>query len=320
MRLWPLALSVAYFFVRAAVEGSGAPPAAVSLVDVAFYVALLYSLVQAVEEEIARYGNTRLFNVLVVSWAAAIPQTVVAIALAQGGRYEAAFYDSMVSTLIDAFIVTALVRLAYLDRLRAEWWLAAAWSASALAYGATLKAFYGTEWDFFYHAAWFAAGAIGLPLLLAGQVAIPRARPDVVSALNAAMSTVALMYVAWQLGQALAAWHETSEAALGALAAAISTAPDLIVAFIIRITVARYLGDISAEDAVRTMLAAAVHDQISIPALVVLLFPDAVWAFPHWLNAYVAVLVLTLLDRRLFLAAGLPAAVATVAAMLAGLI
>jgi hypothetical protein len=68
----------------------------------------------------------------------------------------------------------------------------------------------------------------------------------------------------------------------------------------------------AAEDAIRTMFAAAIHDQISIPALVVLAAPAAVGAFPHWLNIWVSVLKFALLDRRVFLSLGLPLVLITV--------
>jgi len=313
--------SAAYAAVRLAMEEGGAPPATVAVTDVAFLLGILYSLADDVEKAAEELGNTRLINVLVVSWAAAIPQTVVALALAAAGRYEAAFYDSMASTLVDAFMVTALVRLPFLDRLRQEWWLIALWVAATLAYGATIAAFYGTGAEFHYHVSWFLVGAVFLPLLFAGRGVVEKMRPEPYTVVNAVVSAISLAYISWELGQALATWHTESEAALGTLAAVVATLPDLITAFLIRTTLTRYISEVAgAEDALRTMFAAAVHDQISVPALVVLFYPDAVWHFPHWLNIYVSLLKFTLLDRRALLAAGLPAAVITVAALAAGVI
>jgi len=321
MRFWPLLWSIAYAAVRLALEEVGAPRATVALTDVAFLLGILYSLADDVEKAAGELGNTRLINVLVVSWSAAIPQTVVAIALASAGRYEAAFYDSMVSTLVDAFLVTALVRLPFLDRLRQEWWLIVTWVAATLTYGATITAFYNTPWAFPYHAAWFIVGAVALPILFAGREVAAKIRPEPFTVVNALVSAVSLGYISWELGWALASWHLSSEAALGALAAIFATIPDLVTAFLIRTTLARYISEMaSAEDALRTMFAAAVHDQISVPALIVLMFPDAAWAFPHWLNIFVSVLKFTLLSRRWFITAGLPAALAAVVAMTAGLV
>jgi len=319
MRLWPVVWSALYFAVRFAVEGAGAPQAAVALVDVVFLLGILYALADSVEKSAREIGNTRLINVLIVSWAMAIPQTVVAVALAAAGRYEAAFYDSMVSTLVDAFIVTALVRLSFLDRLKQEWWLIVVWVAATLAYGATITAFYGTNWAFTYHVLWFAVGAVALPIMFAGYELVSKIRPEPYAIVNAFISAASLIYISWELGQALASWHMHSEAVLGVLAAIFATVPDLVAAFLIRTTLTKYISEeASAEDAIRTMFAAAVHDQISVPALVVLLFPDAAWSFPHWLNVLVSVLKFTLLDRRWFLLAGLPTAIASIAALISG--
>jgi hypothetical protein len=65
------------------------------------------------------------------------------------------------------------------------------------------------------------------------------------------------------------------------------------------------------------MFAAAVHDQISVPALVALVAPASVAAFPHWLNVYVSILKFTLLGRRVFLFFGLPAALAAIIYLIA---
>jgi len=317
MRLLPLVWSIVYVAVRLALEGAGAPQAAVAVTDVAFLLGILYSLADDVEKAAGELGNTRLINVLVVSWSAAIPQTVVAIALASAGRYEAAYYDSMVSTLVDAFLVTAMVRLPFLDRLRQEWWLIVGWVAATLAYGATITAFYNTPFALPYHTMWFVVGAVALPTLFAGREIAAKIKPEPFTIVNAVISAVSLSYISWELGWALASWHMSSEAALGTLAAVFATIPDLVTAFLIRTTLAHYISEMaSAEDALRTMFAAAVHDQISVPALIVLMFPDAVWAFPHWLNVFVSILKFTLLSRRWFLFAGLPAAFAAIAAMM----
>jgi len=319
MRSWSIIWSFAYFAVRFALNEAGAPQATVALVDVVFLLGILYSLADDVEKSAHELGSTRLINVLIVSWAMAIPQTVVALALAAAGRYEAAFYDSMTSTLIDAFIVTALVRLPFIERLRQEWWLVAAWASATLAYGATITAFYGTVWAFAYHTMWFIVGAVVLPALFAGYEVVSKIRPNPYAVVNAFVAIASLIYISWELGQALAEWHMSSEATLGALAAVFATIPDLIAAFLIRTALARYISEeASAEDAIRTMFAAAVHDQISVPALIVLLFPDSVWYFPHWLNVFVSILKFTLLDRRAFLYAGLPAAIASIVVLLSG--
>jgi hypothetical protein len=133
------------------------------------------------------------------------------------------------------------------------------------------------------------------------------------TAVSLAVNTVLIIYVSWDLGQALVTWH-VSETQLGTVAAVVATMPDLLVALSIRATLARAIEEFAAsEDAVRTMFSAAIHDQISIPALIIITAPAAVAVFPHWLNVWVSVLKFTLLDRRTFLYVGLPASVATTA-------
>jgi hypothetical protein len=308
----PWLLPAAYAAVRLSAEYAGAPEWEVAVIDVAFLIGFLYTLSDDVEKAVAELGIHGLYNVLVVSWVAAIPQTVVALYFAQAGRHAAAFYDSMVSTLVDAFIVTALVRLRYLDAVRRDWPLIALWVAATLAFGATVDAPERLAVPAQpYYWAWFLVGALGLPALFArGLPAEVRLRPG--TAVNLAVNTVLVCYVSWDLGRALAAWH-ASEAQLGAVAAVIATLPDLITALLIRATLGRMIAEFAAaEDAIRTMFAAAVHDQISVPALVMIAAPAAAAAFPHWLNVYVSLLKFTLLDRRAFLLCGLPAAAATV--------
>jgi len=303
-------LPAAYAALRLSLEHAGAPEWEIAIIDVAFLIGFLYTLTDDVERTIAEMGIHGLYNVMVVSWVAAIPQTVVALYFAQAGRHAAAFYDSMVSTLVDAFIVTALVRLQYLDAIRRDWHLIAAWVAATLAFGATVDAPARLALPAGpYYWAWFAAGAFGLPFLFARG--IPAAiRIDVRAAVNLAVYTALVIYVSWDLGRALSAWH-ASEAQLGAVAAIMATMPDLITALLIRATLSRMIAEhAAAEDAIRTMFAAAIHDQISVPALVALIAPASVAAFPHWLNVYVSVLKFTLLGRRAFLLLGLPAALA----------
>jgi hypothetical protein len=312
MRALRTALPILYAAARLAAEYAGAPEWEVAVIDVAFLIGFLYTLTDDVERAVAELGIHGVYNVLVVSWVAAIPQTVVALYFAQAGRHAAAFYDSMVSTLIDAFIVTALVRLRYLDAVRRDWPLIALWVAATLAFGATVDAPMRLAVPAApYYWAWFLAGALGLPALFArGLPAEVRFRAG--TAVNLAVNTVLVCYVSWDLGRALVEWH-VSEAQLGAVAAVIATMPDLITALLIRATLSRMIAELAAaEDAVRTMFAAAVHDQISVPALVIIAAPAAVTAFPHWLNVYVSLLKFTLLDRRAFLLCGLPAALATV--------
>jgi len=304
-------LPAVYAVTRLAVQTTG-DAVAVAVVDVVFLIGFLYALSDNIERAVGELGIHGIYNVMIVSWVAAIPQTVVALYFAQVGKYTAAFLDSMVSTLIDAFLVTALVRLKYLDAVRRDWPLIVLWVATTLAFGALVEAplqlgIPPTP----YYWMWFAVGAFGLPYIfsrgLPGTIYF-----DTRTAVNLAINTVLIMYVSWDLGRALATWH-MSEVQLGAVAAIVATLPDLLTALIIRATLARLIAEhAAAEDAVRTMFAAAIHDQISVPALVILVAPAAAGAFPHWLNIWVSVLKFTLLGRGVFLGLGLPSALITV--------
>ncbi len=313
MRDLSLILSVVYAAVRLLITEimtGAAQTIAVAVTDITFLILILYALTRDVEENISQLGIHGLFNVVAVSWIAAIPQTVVAIYFTSVGRYEAAFYDSMVSTLVDAFLVTALVRWAYLDSIRRDWIYIVVWVAATLAYGAMIEA----PWPLWHHV-WFAVGALFLPLLFARGL-IRAVKLDAYTVINLVFNTVVLIWISWDIGQALVTWHTASEAALGTLAAIIATVPDLLTALLIRTVLARNVAELAAaEDAIRTMFAAAIHDQISVPALIVILAPQAAAVFPHWLNIVVSVLKLTLLDRRAFAAVGLPVALAIIVAL-----
>jgi hypothetical protein len=307
-----LVAPIAYAVVRLYLEAAGAPEAAVAVVDVAFLIAFLYTLSENVERAAGELGVHGIYNVMIVSWIAAIPQTVVAVYFAAEGKYTAAFLDSMVSTLIDAFLITALVRLSYLSVVRRDWPIIVLWVAATLAFGALIDVplRLGIPHEPYYWA-WFMIGAFGLPYLFSRG--LPAAvRLDVGTLANLIVNTILIIYVSWDLGRALVAWH-MSEEQLGAIAAVVATLPDLITALMIRTTLARLIEEYAAaEDAVRTMFSAAIHDQISVPALIVITAPAAVAAFPHWLNVWVSVLKFTLLDRRAFLYVGLPASISTI--------
>jgi hypothetical protein len=308
-----LALSAAYAVLRLYLEYEGAPSTAIAVTDVAFLIAFLYTLSDDIERAAGELGIHGIYNVMVVSWIAAIPQTVVAIYFASVGKHTAAFLDSMVSTLVDAFLVTALVRLQYLDFVRRDWPLIVLWVAATLAFGALVEAPARLSIPHEpYYWAWFMIGALGLPFLFSRGLPAT-VKFDARTAVSLAINTILIIYVSYDLGKALVTWH-VSEVQLGAIAAVVATLPDLITALLIRSTLARMIEEFAAaEDAIRTMFAAAIHDQISVPALIIIVAPDAAAAFPHWLNMWVSVLKLALLSRRSFLYFGLPASLATIA-------
>jgi hypothetical protein len=310
---WSFVAPIAYVAVRLYLEAAEAPTAAVAAADVAFLIALLYSLTADVEKSAAELGIHGIYNVMIVSWVAAIPQTVVAVYFTAAGKYTAAFLDSMVSTLIDAFIVTALVRLQYLDAVRKDWHLIVLWVFATLAFGALVEAPAKLSIPHEpYYWMWFLVGAFGLPYLFSRG--LPGAlRFNARAAVGLAINTVLIIYISYDLGRALVEFH-VSESQLGAVAAVVATLPDLITALLIRTTLAKMIEEFAASgDAIRTMFAAAIHDQISVPAVIILMAPAAVGAFPHWLNVWISIIKFTLLDRRAFIYAGLPAALATIA-------
>jgi hypothetical protein len=306
-------IPILYAFIRIYLEVTEAPSAAVAITDIVFLVAMLYTLSDSIERTVGGLGIHGIYNIMIMSWVAAIPQTVVAIHFVYAGKYTAAFLDSMVSTLIDAFIVTALVRFHYLDLVKRDWHLIVIWVFATLAFGALIDAPLRLDIpEAPYYWLWFFIGAAALPYLFvrgpSGFV-----KPDTLTLINLAVNTMLIIYISWDLGKALAAWH-MSEVQLGAIAAVIATLPDLLVAFTIRASLSRLIEEYAAgEDAIRTMFAAAIHDQISIPALIILIAPASVAIFPHWLNVWVSVLKFALLDRRAFIYFGLPASIGTIA-------
>jgi hypothetical protein len=306
-------LPAAYTAVRLYLEAAEAPAAAVAVTDVAFLVALIYTLSDDIEKNVAEMGIHSIYNIMIISWVAAIPQTIVAVYFAHAGKYTAAFFDSMVSTLVDAFLVTALVRLQYLDAVKKDWPLIVLWVVATLAFGALVEAPMRLSIPAEpYFWLWFLIGAFGLPYLFSRGLP-GRPHFSIRAAVSLAVNTVLIIYVSWDLGQALVTWH-MSETQLGAVAAVVATLPDLLVALSIRATLTKAIEEFAAsEDAVRTMFSSAIHDQISIPALIIIIAPTAVAVFPHWLNVWVSILKFTLLDRRAFIYVGLPASAATIA-------
>lgn len=280
-------------------------PTAIPFVDIFFMLLLLALLNKDVEKDVERIGFAGLYNVVVVSWIAAIPQTVVAVVFAESGHYYAAFVDSMTSTLVDAFLVTAVARREALSMAASYWPALVIWSASVIAFGAT-----STSLPYYpVPAAWFVIGALILPLLFAPKT--PGGGMELNTFFDLLFTTAALGWIALDIGHALVALHSLSEGLLGVVGALVATSPDLIAAFSIRFILARSIGAVAGDDVmVRTMLASAVHDQISDPALVLMISTQAALFFPHLLNIVIALLVLTLLSPKLYWYVGLPAAVA----------
>jgi hypothetical protein len=83
---------------------------------------------------------------------------------------------------------------------------------------------------------------------------------------------------------------------------------------LIRSIVSKVLSEeASMTEAVYTMLAAATHDQLTIPALILIFAPSAAAYYPHLFNIAVVLLKFTLLDKRFFYFIGLPASLLVLA-------
>lgn len=274
---------------------------------------VLTSLAFHAERVAADLGVNTLYNVVVMSWVAALPQTLVAYAFAQAGKYHAAYVDSMASTLIDAMLVTAVVRRSLIPRVGAQYkWQLFLWTGTVLFLGATFNALAEPRvaWT------WFLIGAVFLPLIFAVPLTLA-ARPTAEQLAELVANAVATGWIAYDVGVRLSELH-MSESALGVLGAVFATAPDFLVALAIRTILARAIGEVSGDDAIKTMFAAAVHDQISDPALVAIVAPSSVAYFPHDLNIFASLVKLTFLHPAAFWLVGVPSSLVTLYLLAAG--
>lgn len=270
--------------------------------DLVMWLLVVISTVYAAEISMA-LSNARLwYNVLVVSLAMSLPQTLFAVKLAQSGKYLAAWIDTLGSTLVDAMLVTAILRR-YIIGSPMIWSMVPfmiMWSAAALyvnyhTYAITYGLFRLPEWV-------IAVIGILLPVVLVRPTGLP-SKSELIALLVHGISTGVSSY---QLSNVIAQLpiHEIQ---LGIVATLLATLPDFIVALIIRSAVARILTEVaSEEEALATMLAAAVHDQILIPALVLMLYPEAAAYYPHYFNVLVVLLKFTLLFRKVYWLFGVP--------------
>lgn len=270
--------------------------------DLVMWLLVVISTVYAAEISMA-LSNARLwYNVLVVSLAISLPQTLFAIKLAQSGKYLASWIDTLGSTLVDAMLVTAILRRFAIGSPMI-WSMVPfliLWSAAALyvnyhTYAITYGLFRLPEWV-------IAVIGILLPAVLVRPTGLP-SKSELIALLVHGISTGVSSY---QLSNVIVQLpiHEIQ---LGIVATFLATLPDFLVALIIRSAVARILTEVaSEEEALATMLAAAVHDQILIPALVLILYPEAAAYYPHYFNVLVVLLKFTLLFRKVYWLFGVP--------------
>jgi hypothetical protein len=276
-------------------------------VDIVLYLVLLVSVIYATEVSMA-LSNARIwYNVMVVSVAVSLPQTVFALNLAVSGKPVAAWIDTLGSTLIDAIFVTAVVRRHVVGSPLVRSPLVVSYFLiwSILAVGLNILAWYPELYSSRYVALFYVIIGLLLPIILVwGNV---RGMPSGRDVLMLANNALATMVASYMLSQSILQLH-MEEVQLGVLATVLATLPDFIVGMAIRGIVSRIISsEAGDQEMVYTMLAAATHDQLTIPGLIMLLAPTAMAYYPHLFNIAVVLLKFTLLDRRLFWLIGVPA-------------
>lgn len=270
--------------------------------DLVMWLVVVISTVYAAEVSMALYNARLWYNVLVVSTAMSLPQTLFAVKLSESGKYLAAWIDTLGSTLVDAMLVTAVLRRFAIGSPMI-WRMVPfliMWSAAALYVNYHT---YAVTYGFFRLPEWVIA-VIGLllPIALVRPTGLPSKR-EVIMLLVHAISTGVASY---ELSNTIAQLP-IREVQLGIVATLLATLPDFLVALIIRSTVAKILSEVaSEEEALATMLAGAVHDQILIPALILMLHPEAAAFYPHYFNVLVVLVKFTLLFRATYWLFGVP--------------
>ena len=275
-------------------------------VDIVLYLALLISVVYATEVSMA-LSNARIwYNVMVVSIAMAIPQTVFALNLALNNKPVAAWIDTLGSTLIDAILVTAVVRRHVVGSpiVKSPVVLAFLFAWSILAVGVNIVAWHPELYTTTHVPVFYMVVGLLLPIMLVwGNV---RGFPSFKDTLLLANNALATVVASYMLSDALAQLH-IEEVQLGIIAVILATLPDFIVGMIIRGVVAKLLGSEAGDkEMVYTMLAAATHDQLTIPGLIMMFAPTAMAYYPHLLNISVVLLKFTILNKRAFWYLGVP--------------
>jgi hypothetical protein len=278
-------------------------------VDIALYVVLLIAVVYATEVSMA-LSNARIwYNVMVVSVAMSIPQTVFAVKLALSGKPVAAWIDTLASTLVDAMLVTAVVRRHVVGSplVRSPLVVSYLLAWSILAVGLNILAWHPELYSSTHFPLFYTVVGLLLPVMLVwGNVRGLPSGKDVAMLANNALATLVASYM---LSESVAQLH-IEEVQLGVVSTILATLPDFLVGMLIRGVVARLLSSEAGDrEMVYTMLAAATHDQLTIPGLIMLFVPMAMGYYPHLFNIAVVVLKFTLLDRRAFWFVGVPASV-----------
>jgi len=283
-------------------------------VDIALYVVLLITVVYATEVNMALSGARIWYNVMVVSVAMSIPQTVFAIKLSIVGKPVAAWIDTLGSTLVDAILVTAVVRRhvigSYIVRAPVVVGYLLLWSI--LAVGLNVLSWYPQLYSNQHVALFYAVVGLTLPFLLVrGNVHGLPSKSDMLMLVNNAFATLVASYM---LSDAVSQL-QLEQVHLGVVSLILATLPDFIVGVVIRGVVAKLISsEAGDQEMVYTMLASATHDQLTIPGMIMLFAPAAMVYYPHIFNLLVVALKFTILDRRAYWFIGVPGALLALAA------
>jgi len=275
-------------------------------VDIAAYLILLISVTYATEINVALSGVREWWNVMVVSTIFTIPQTLYAIRLAMSGKYIAAWVDTLASTVVDAMIITAILRRRIIgsDLVKAAIIPLIGWSLVAFSINLFINRI---AEDHAVNLLYVAMGYFFLPAMLVNWRNIER--PSTWQLATLINNTIAMGIASWFMSEEILQLH-LEEVQLGITSTILATLPDFFVALIMRSAFAWILSE-EASDAemFKVMIAAAIHDQVTVPALIVLFAPEAAAYYPHLFNIAIILLKFTLLDRRTYWLIGFPGAI-----------
>jgi len=275
-------------------------------VNIVMYMILLISVTYATEVNVALSGVREWWNVMVVSAIFTIPQTLYAIQLGIHGHYLAAWIDTLASTLVDAMIVTAFIRRRLVGSAIAKASLIPmiGWSLAALSINFFVNRI---AEDTNIALVYVAMGYFFLPAMLVNWKNIERpSRWQLATLIN---NTVAMGVASYYMSE-LILQLSLEEIQLGITSTILATLPDFFVALVLRATFAWILSEEASDvETFKVMISAAIHDQITVPALILLFAPEAAAYYPHLFNIAIILLKFTLLDRRTYWLIGLPGAI-----------
>lgn len=292
---------------------TGTDPLSIAI-QLFLWLSVLTATVYATEVSVALSDARIWWNVLVVSVVMTVPQAAGAISLAYHGLYTAAWIDTIASTIVDSVIITGLIRRPIIGSEIIHDFVPniLLWSIAALSLNFVVL-FPSIVLMPMTHLTYLALGYVILPALLVYRVKSEVGGiPPVSHILTLALNTVAMGVGSWYLIQTISQ-IEVSQVQMGVLATTLASLPDFLTAMFMRAAFSTLLYEASDYELVATMLAGAIHDQISVPALILIFAPNAYLYYPHLLNIIAVLLKFTLLRRRWYWTVGLPFALLVLA-------